>query len=177
MRTAAIALLVITLVAGAIWIRSRSRINKAPRFESTEQLVEWLATQAVHDASENSQVNLDYSVESIKQVEKILGGVHDQYVKNHKSVSVTGLGSAYGAYIGEVIRKSEPNAHWLRDDEMGEKTYPIVWGPRQGHSYPMAWCAHRIENGDEDNVWLKYYALKNDWQKKPSLSVKATEKR
>jgi len=54
-------------------------------------------------------------------------------------MSVNGMASMYGAYIGEVIRRSEPNAHWLRDDELGEKTYPIVWGPGQGHSYPMAW--------------------------------------
>jgi len=152
------------VIGGALWLRSRA--NARPKLENTEQFVEWLADGAVKDASENNHVNLDYSVESIKKVEQILGGLHDQYVKNPASVSVKGLGSAYGAYVGEVIRRSEPNAHWLREDEMGEKTYPIVWGPTgQGHSYPMAWCVHRIENGAEDNVWFKYYALKNSWQK------------
>jgi len=161
MKVAAAILIVVAALVAAAWFRTRSR--QAPiKFESTEQFVEWLAAEAVKDASENNHVQLNYSVDSIKQVEQVLGGLHDQYAKNPASVSAKGPGSAYGAYIGEVIRRTEPGAHWQRDGEMGEKTYPIVWGPTQGHSYPMAWCAHRIENGPEDNVWMKYYALKNN---------------
>jgi hypothetical protein len=64
--------------------------------------------------------------ESIENVEKILGGLHDQYTKNPSSVSANGLGSAYGAYIGEIIRRSELGAKWERDDPVaGEKSYPL----------------------------------------------------
>jgi hypothetical protein len=92
-------------------------------------------------------------------VEQILGELHDKYVRDHSSISADGLGSAYGAYIGEVVRRSEPGAKWERDDPVGgEKSYPIIWGG--GHSYPMAWCYRRIVNGPEDNVWVKYRVLK-----------------
>jgi hypothetical protein len=113
----------------------------------------------VKDAQDNSHVNLDYTPDSIQKVEQILAALHDKYVKDHSSISPNGLGSAYGAYIGEVIRRSEPGAKWERDDPVGgEKSYPIIWGG--GHSYPMAWCYHRIVNGPEDNVWVKYRVLK-----------------
>jgi hypothetical protein len=157
-------LLAVVIVAAliGIGIAVRQGANSKPKFTSTEQFVALLAAEAVKDASENNQITLDYSPDSIKQVEEILGKLHDSYVRNPKSISVSGLASAYGAYIGEVIRRSEPNAHWLQDDQMGEKTYPIVWGPSgKRHSYPMGWCARRITDGDVDNVWIKYRMLKD----------------
>jgi len=158
----AIAILLATLVvAGGLWLRTRGRAPTERQFASTDEFVQWLANEAVSDALQQDHTKLDYSVESIKTVDQILGRLHDQYVKDPNSVSVKGLGSAYGAYIGEVIRRSEPGAHWEQDDEVGKKSYPIVWGPAAGHSYPMAWCYHRILNGDEDNLWFKYRAMKD----------------
>jgi hypothetical protein len=153
---------VVALLAVAlVWIlRSRHREATPRKFTSTDEFVQWLASEAVKDARENSHVSLDYSVDSIKQVEGILGKLHDQYSQNPGSISAKGLGSAYGAYIGEVIRRSEPGAKWEAADAVGgEKSYPLIWGA--GHSYPMAWCYRRIVDGPEDNVWIKYLVLKN----------------
>jgi hypothetical protein len=151
----------ILFVAGAIWLRTRAKTTPERKFATTDEFVQWLANEAVNDARQQDHTKLDYSVESIKTVEQILGRVHSQWTKDPPTVSAKGLGSAYGAYIGEVIRRSEPGAHWERDDELGEKSYPIIWGPTAGHSYPMAWCYRRILNGDEDNVWVKYRAVKD----------------
>ena len=136
------------------------RKEEQPRtFATTDEFIQWLASEAVQDAKTQNNVQLNYSVESIKAVDKILGQIHDAYVKDPKSVSVTGLGSAYGAYVGEVIRRSESGAKWERDDPVGgEKSYPLIWGA--GHSYPLGWCQKRIINGDEDSVWVKYSVLK-----------------
>jgi hypothetical protein len=158
--TSAILLVALAIIAG-LWLRTNGKRTPERKFASTDEFVQWLAGEAVKDAWEQNRTKLDYSVESIKTVEQILSGVHDQYAKDASSVSAKGLGSAYGAYIGEVIRRSEPGAHWDRDDALGEKTYPIIWGPGAGHSYPMAWCIRRILNGSEDNVWVKYRALKD----------------
>jgi len=148
------------LVGCAYLIHARAKAPAESKFANTDEFVQWLANEAVKDAWEENHIKLDYSVDSIQNVEKILGALHVQYTKDPSTLSVKGLGAAYGAYIGEVIRRSEPNAHWQRDDETGEKSYPIIWGPLAGHSYPMAWCYHRILNGDEDSVWMKYWALK-----------------
>ena len=163
MKLAAPICLTFVLVGGAYFVRTRAKAA-APaehKFASTDEFVQWLATEAVKDAGEQNHVKLDYSVESIKNVEQILSTLHNQYTKDPSTISVKGLGFAYGAYIGEVIRRTEPGAHWQRDDEMGDQSYPIIWGPNAGHSYPMAWCYRRILNGDDDNVWVTYRAIKD----------------
>lgn len=150
-------LLILVVVAFFLW--SRHRTDAERTFKSTDDFILWLASEAVKDSDRQNHVRLDYSVESIKSVETILGQLHEQYTKNPSSVSVKGLGSAYGAYVGEVIRRSEPGARWERDDAVGgEKSYPLIWAA--GHSYPLGWCQKRIIYGDGDNVWIKYYILK-----------------
>jgi hypothetical protein len=160
--TTAIMLAFLILVIGLVL---RNRYMKQHQFQTAGQFAQWLATEAVKDAKENNQVALDYTPDSIQHVENILGHLHDKYIKNPSSVSANGLALAYGAYIGEVIRRSEVDAKWERDDPVGgEKSYPITWGG--GHSYPMAWCYHRIVNGPEDNVWIKYRVLKEQRDEK-----------
>ena len=160
--TTAIMLAFLVLVIGFVF---RSRYMKQHQFRTAGQFAQWMATEAVKDAKDNSQIALDYTPDSIQNVENILGHIHEQYIKKPSSVSANGLGSAYGAYIGEVIRRSEPDAKWERDDPVGgEKSYPIIWGG--GHSYPMAWCYHRIVNGPDDNVSIKYRVLKEQRDKR-----------
>ncbi len=171
MKLALAIVLSLVAVGGAFWFRAHAKAHSERKFGSTDEFVQWLASEAVKDAREQNHIKLDYSVESIKTVDQILGSLHDQYTKDPSKISVKGLGSAYGAYIGEVIRRSEPGAHWERDDELGEKSYPIIWGPGTGHSYPMAWCYRRILNGDEDNVWVKYSAIKEGLTRRPALPV------
>ncbi len=135
-----------------------SNSRKELTFSSTDGFIQYMAEQAVRDARQDG-VSLDYSVDSIERAERELGKLHDQYTADPSSISARGLASAYGAYVGEVIRKTEPGTRWERDDPVaGEKTYPLIWGA--GNSYPMAWCYHRIVNGPEDNVWVKYSVLK-----------------
>jgi hypothetical protein len=107
--SSAIALVVLLLAAG-FYVHLRSRKVVKPQFKTTDELVQWLANEAVKDAREQNHVDLDYSIQSIQNVEAVLGRVHDQYAKNPSSISANGLASAYGAYIGEVIRRTEPGA-------------------------------------------------------------------
>src|ERR1700761_8637456 len=83
--------------------------------KTTAEFIQSLSAEAVKDADANNQIKLDYNVDSIKKVEQILGKLHEKYEKLQSSISVTGLSGAYGAYIGEVIRKNEPGVHWERD--------------------------------------------------------------
>ncbi len=168
MKTMAAGLSLVLLVGFAFWILHRGKKQVTEKeFKTTDEFIQYLAGYAVKDASEANHVRLDFSIDSIKSVEQILAQVHDQYAKEPTSISADGLARAYGAYVGEVIGRSNPGARWQKGDEMGEATYPIVWGP--GHSYPMAWCYRRITNGPVDNVWDKYNVLKE--QKTGQLHV------
>jgi hypothetical protein len=172
MRVAVVATVaVIVLASVMLYFRNRHRPKE---FKSTDEYVQWAASLAVNEAEQYDHEHLDYSVDSIKTVEKILGKVHEQYAKDPKSIHVAGLANEYGAYIGEVIRRSEPGSYWLRDDEVGgPKSYPIVWRGKN-HSYVMGWCYRRIVDGEDDNLWIKYIALKEDWLHK-GKAVKQTD--
>ena len=61
----------------------------------------------------------------------------------------------YGAYVGEVIRKSFPDARWDRDDpQAGTNTFPLEL--QEGPSFPCRWCYERITKGPQDSIWKKY---------------------
>ena len=127
--------------------------------KTTDDFIQSLSAEAVKDADANNQIKLDYNVDSIKKVEQILGKLHEKYEKSQSSISVTGLSAAYGAYIGEVIRKTEPGVHWERDSVSGEKLYSLRWNKVE--VYPMNWCEKRIVDGEDDDVWMKYVAFKS----------------
>jgi hypothetical protein len=148
--------------------------NRHPVLATTEAFIGVASDQAVADAAKCDHITLDYSVASLKQVDEILGRVHENYLKNPSSMSVRGLAAEYGAYVGEVIRRHEGNAYWTRDSQFaGEKSYPLHWNT--GESYPLAWCERRITDGDEDSIWIKYSVLKDpNWKQHLSgIAVKS----
>ena len=131
-----------------------------PEFKTTDEMMQFLAASAVEMANKNCGIKLDYSPESIEKVDVVLGKIHDEYQRTNSSQGIHGLAMAYGAYIGEVIRRSEPGAKWEQSDSVGgQNSYPMQW--RGGASYVCAWCYRRITNGDEDNVWHKYIAIRD----------------
>jgi hypothetical protein len=122
---------------------------------TTDEMMRHLASEAVDIADKSYGIKLDYSTESVQQVEVVLGKLHDELQQRKSAEGVRGLASAFGAYIGESIRKKYPEAKWDRDHPVaGEKSYPLHW--LGGDSFPLGWCFKRITNGPEDNVWDKF---------------------
>jgi hypothetical protein len=129
--------------------------------EAAGDLMLQLAEEAVRIADQRYGIKLDYSPASIERVEEILGKLHDQYVKQRPAAGAGGTAERFGAYVGEVIRRSEPGARWERDHPVaGKDSLPLHWGG--GESFPLGWCYRRIVNGPEDNVWFKYVILKKE---------------
>jgi hypothetical protein len=167
-------LILVLIVGGAVgvWKATQQRYAQThPGLATTEQFIGYASGEAVSDAAKYDHITLDYSIASLKQVDEILGRVHENYLKNPASISVRGLAAEYGAYVGEVIRRNEGNAYWTRDSKVaGEKSYPLHW--HAGESFPLAWCARRITDGDEDSIWIKYSILKDpQWKQHLSAAV------
>ena len=171
--------LIIALIVGCalgVWKVVKERGQGTPSFASTEEFIGFASQSAVTDAETYEHVKLDYTVDSLRQVDKILGHVHEAYVKNPSSIHLSGVASEYGAYVGEVIRRSQANVYWTRDSKvMGEKSYALHW--KAGESYPLTWCAERITNGDEDSIWIKYSVLNDpNWRQHLSGVVVRSKK-
>jgi hypothetical protein len=107
-KSSTVAVLALLALGVVLFLLTRRKEASGAKFGSTDEFIQFMAAEAVKDAEGKDRINLDYSVDSIKEVEEILSRLHEQYVKDPSSVSEKGLGSAYGAYIGEVIRRSEP---------------------------------------------------------------------
>ena len=74
-KSSGIAIVFVLLVVGAFYY---DRYQKDHQFEKGGEFAQFLATEAVRDAKENNHVLLDYTPESIRIVESILGSVHDR---------------------------------------------------------------------------------------------------
>jgi hypothetical protein len=137
-----------------------SGCQQGPKSGSTDSIDAFMASlsdQAVERAKSGYGVKLDYSADSVKEVEKILAMKYDMthsYPVTEEQIS--DAAHIWGAYIGEVIKRQHP-AHWERDSSVGGKgALPIVFNDTGEQSFPCAWVYHRLKNGEEDDVWVKF---------------------
>lgn len=113
------------------------------------------APLAVRIADEGFGIRLDYSNESIAQVEVVLGHIHDEYRRTGNSEGLEGVALEFGAYIVAVIERNEGPGRWERDSpQMGKGTLPYYWRDRV--LFPVIWCSKRIQDGPSENVAKKF---------------------
>jgi hypothetical protein len=130
------------------------------------------AQDAVDFARDQFQVNLDFSENSIEQVEKILATLHNtlpkgvlgKLFKRRPSQEQIGeMAKGWGGYVGEVIRQ-----HWGGEWTTETAAYPgkvITLRVLDSDIFPIAKVYKRLTNGTEDNVWHYYQVLKQDFEK------------
>ncbi|MDQ3131508.1 MAG: hypothetical protein M3Q99_12205 [Acidobacteriota bacterium] len=119
------------------------------------QLKEQMSLLAEQIAEQGFGITLDYSIESIKQVEQILATVHKEYKKTRSEDGLQGIAFEFGAYIVKVIENNFGPAEWQRNHKsVGENTFPLQW--RDATLFPVEWCKKRIFDGSEDDVWIKF---------------------
>jgi hypothetical protein len=110
------------------------------------------------DVGKEYNITLDFSDESIKNVEKILSDLHLEYKRTNSDRGLNGLAYMYGFYIMEVIEKNHGKGKIERNHpDFGENAFPFYW--KDTTLFPVAWCQKRIFEGDGDNVEIKYRIL------------------
>lgn len=131
---------------------------RKPNPNDLSSLKKTLNKLALQVARENFGVKLDYSIDSVKQVETILGKLHDDYNQTRSQDGLRGIALEFGAYIISVIERNFEPGVWHRDhSEMGSDTFPYEW--RGASLFPYGWCLKRLTEGPEDDVWAKFQAL------------------
>jgi hypothetical protein len=154
--------LAVAIFLCALYLFAKSRsVSTHPTLKSSDVIAEMRsrAASAVADARDTFSADLDYSSDSIEEVERILDKIHQQHLKNPIGKSeLNRLGLKWGGYVGEVIKRVK-KAEWQLDSKVGgPASLPIVY-EKSGESFPVSWCLKRIVNGDEDNVWSKFNVL------------------
>ena len=123
------------------------------------------------DHAKTQDINLDFSPESVRAVETILGTMYDAKPKGlltrlfflgpSPEVLLT-FAKMYGEYVGEVLRRSS-GGEWYIDRSIvpGQATI----GLRNGdHAiWPPSKIGKRLSNGPEDNVWHYFQVVAKEW--------------
>lgn len=113
------------------------------------------ANKQAFDIAKSYNIRLDYSDNSIKDVEFMLGDFHKDYAKTKDTKGLVGIAMIFGFYIIEVIEKNHGVGRIERNHEsIGEDSFPFYWNGTT--LFPYGWCLKRIFDGDGDNVELKY---------------------
>jgi hypothetical protein len=139
-------------------LAARPTQTERRHFATTDEMMVHFADEAAQWVKQDTGIDLDYSLGSVGIVETQLDGLSKQFNKSHPQKGMFGQAAAYGAYVGEVIRKKYGGT-WAVDDRVGGiRSYPLTIKSNQVF-YPVAWCWRRIVNGEEDNIIRKVEIL------------------
>ncbi|MGA7935674.1 MAG: hypothetical protein WCA35_19140 [Kovacikia sp.] len=125
------------------------------------------AQAAVHWAKERFETKLDFSEESLKEVEIILDRLHKLLPQNawgkllkHSTYQreIVEMSLVWGSYVGEVIRQNQ-GGKWNVAMKSRDKSEILL--QIQGISlFPMEKVSKRLTNGSGDDLWFYYQSFK-----------------
>jgi hypothetical protein len=100
-------------------------------------------------------VKLDCSERSIRDVDRILGQLHEEYRRTRSEEGLRGIALEFGAYLVSVLEQHRGPVLWKRDHpDLGADTFPVEW--RSTTLFPVAWCLKRILDGPGDDLVFKW---------------------
>ena len=114
------------------------------------------ATEAVEHAKERFGFDLDYSPESISQVEEALAEVAND---------IEWLCRMYGGYVGEVLRRQH-GGEWSLDDDLPDAERVIGLTLSNGtRLFPPSKVAKRLHQGEGDSIKFYYKVVSQEARK------------
>ena len=139
--------------------------------ETIASMMNDFAQDAVGFAQDQYQTNLDYSDQSIRDVEKILDILHhelprtvsgDMTEEASMQDTVDAICNMFGGYIGEVIRR-EYGGEWKIETMASD--HPMVCLQVKGnYIFPSAKVYKRLANGSGDDLWFYYEVIKQKFE-------------
>jgi hypothetical protein len=111
--------------------------------QELDKLMHQCAADAVQFASEEYQMNLDFSLESLSLVDTILTRLHEvNRLQRFSDEHMFTLCNIYGAYLGQVFI-SVVGGEWLH--QKADETAPYVSLNYNNREFPLAsLCFHKI---------------------------------
>ena len=145
----------LVVLGSMLLIVQRAYQPAAPaNFKNTDEMMVYLAGEAAKWVKADRDIELDYSVESIKVVEEELSRIAKEINRENPQQGTFGTAMGYGAYVGETFRRRDGGS-WTTDHPTGgERSFPLTLKSNTV-IFPVAWCWKRLVNGEEDNVYHK----------------------
>ncbi len=140
---------------------------------TVEAMMRAYAEDGVDFAEAKFSKKLDYSENSVEQVEEILSALYDSVPKGFVSrmlrsgptpEQIQSLSKALGGYVGEVMRRNW-GGHWkLESAAFPGETVVTLELDNGGDVWPHFKAGKRLTNGPEDNIWHYFQYLKQKYQ-------------
>jgi hypothetical protein len=134
------------------------------------------AEQAVAAARE-FEIQLDYSEESLKQVENILERRQIPGVAPGAATSAApsdadteDLCKMWGGYLGEVVRRRW-GGEWVLETYPGGNVLTVALSTPGGTVFPSMKIYRRLSQGAAENVWSFYCMMRDRFRAKPGGKV------
>ena len=104
------------------------------------------------------QIKLDYSDESIEQVDLIIDKMHDSFLEEQPPEAyIFPVSQGLGSYIGETYRRNhEATWGWITE---GERVFPGLKQGKSGYFWPVAKALDRIKTNTTPNISDYYHFL------------------
>lgn len=127
--------------------------------QKIQQIAEAYSLDAIDFARDNFNIQLDWSDNSVEQIEKMLSIFHEQMAKaNPSEEQIFGFAKMFGSYVGETFRRNH-GAIWGIVQLENDKFPGLKADGAAGLFWPWGRAQNRITNGPEDNVWQYYKVL------------------
>ncbi|WP_061534442.1 hypothetical protein [Collimonas arenae] len=127
--------------------------------KNIQKIAETYALDAIQLAKTQLGISLDWTDDSIGEVEKAMTSIHTSYMTTSPRPTdeqVMLFATRYGSYVGEVYRRNH-GAEWGMVTLGGQK-FPGLQTKSGINFWPWARISNRIVDGAENNV-LDYYKV------------------
>ena len=104
------------------------------------------------------QIKLDYSDDSIEQVDIVMDKIHASFLEEQPpEEALIPISQGFGSYIGEVYRRNhEATWGWITE---GDKVFPGLKQATGGYFWPWAKALDRIKTNTTPNISDYYHFL------------------
>jgi hypothetical protein len=146
--------------------------------QDLNQIMQSYAEQAVAAARE-FEIQLDYSEESLKQVENILERMHSPTPGGARGGAASAaptdaetedLCKMWGGYLGEVVRRRW-GGEWVLETYPGGNVLTVALSVPGGTVFPSMKIYRRLSQGAAESVWTFYCMMRDRFRAQPGAKV------
>ena len=126
------------------------------------------AEQAVRLGRE-FKVHLDYSENSLQEVEHLLGRLHDDMSKSDAN-KIEEMAKIWGGYLGEVVRRRF-GGEWSIDKYPAGDFLIVSFNVNGARLFPSMKVHKRLTEGSSENIWSFYQSVRAKLEAHPGEKV------
>ena len=126
------------------------------------------AEQAVRLGRE-FKVDLDYSENSLQEVEHLLGRLHDDMSKSDAN-KIEEMSKIWGGYLGEVVRRRF-GGEWSIEKYPAGDFLIVSLNVNGARLFPSMKVHKRLTEGSSENIWSFYQSVRAKLEAQPGAKV------